>query len=328
MIIVKLSSANYLIWHSQILPLIESQDLVGHVDGSIVPPPKFDSPNSQTPNDKYLAWKAIDQRLLCLLRSFLTEEALADIVGLSTAHDVWLALETTFNHEYKTREIHLKDELQSMKRATRSVMDIARVFKGFCDELHTTGRLVDNTDKVHWFLCGFGAKFSSLSSAQMALAPLPSFVDLVSRAKSFELFQKSCVTYCCCCLHYHRSQLAAKESTTLEDQSWTATSHLWIVLPSSALNQGRNYGQARRPPRCHIYCADAHFTDQCPQHYSHASTAHIAEAFNDSCSLHNSERVDWSLNMGALAHVFNDPSILDHAKSYNESSNKKSSSNR
>jgi hypothetical protein len=152
MIIVKLSSANYLIWHSQILPLIEIQDLVGHVDGSIVPPPKFDSPNSQTPNDKYLAWKAIDQRLLCLLRSSLTEEALAEIVVFSTAHGVWLALETTFNHKYKTREIHLKDELQSMKRATRSVTDIARVFKGFCDQLHTIGRLVDNPDKVHWFL--------------------------------------------------------------------------------------------------------------------------------------------------------------------------------
>lgn len=70
MIIVKLSSANYLIWHSQILPLIESQDLVGHIDGSIVPPPKFDSPSSQTPNDKYLAWKAIDQHLFCLLSNW------------------------------------------------------------------------------------------------------------------------------------------------------------------------------------------------------------------------------------------------------------------
>jgi hypothetical protein len=53
MITVKLSSANFLIWHSQILPFIESQDLVGHIDGSIVPHPKFDSLNSQTPSDKY-----------------------------------------------------------------------------------------------------------------------------------------------------------------------------------------------------------------------------------------------------------------------------------
>ena len=121
----------------------------------------------------------------------LTEEALAEIVGFSTAHDVWLTLETTFNHKYKTREIHLKDELQSMKRTTRSATDFARVFKGFCDQLHTIGRPVDNTDKVHWFLCGLGAKFSSFSSAQMALTPLPSCGDLVSRAKSYELFQKS-----------------------------------------------------------------------------------------------------------------------------------------
>jgi hypothetical protein len=63
MITVKLSSANFLIWHSQILPFIESQDLVGHIDGSIVPHPKFDSLNSQTPSDKYLSWKEANQHL-------------------------------------------------------------------------------------------------------------------------------------------------------------------------------------------------------------------------------------------------------------------------
>lgn len=46
-----------------------------------------------------------------------------------------------------------------MKRATRSVTDFACVFKGFCDQLHDIGCLVDNTDKVHWFLCGFGTEF-------------------------------------------------------------------------------------------------------------------------------------------------------------------------
>uniref|UniRef100_A0A6M2EUZ5 Retrotransposon Copia-like N-terminal domain-containing protein n=1 Tax=Populus davidiana TaxID=266767 RepID=A0A6M2EUZ5_9ROSI len=110
MITVKLSSANYLIWHSQILPFIESQDLVGHINGSIVPHPKFDSLNSQTPSDKYLSWKEANQPLFCLLRSSLTGEALAEIVGLFTDHDVWLALGTTFNHRSKAREIHLKDE--------------------------------------------------------------------------------------------------------------------------------------------------------------------------------------------------------------------------
>ncbi|KAG6779661.1 hypothetical protein POTOM_016055 [Populus tomentosa] len=131
----------------------------------------------------------------------LTEEALPEIVGFSTAHDVWLTLETTFNHKYKTREIYLKDELQSMKRATRSVTDFARVFKGFCDQLHTIGRPVDNTEKVHWFLCGLGANFSSFSSAQMALTPLPSWVTLSPepRATNYSKNHLNQLRHLCCC---------------------------------------------------------------------------------------------------------------------------------
>lgn len=86
-----------------------------------------------------------------------TEESLAEIVGLSTAREVWLALETVFSHRSKAREIHLKDELQLMKRGSRPVTDFARAFKSLYDQFHATGRPVDSTNKVHWFLRGLGA---------------------------------------------------------------------------------------------------------------------------------------------------------------------------
>ncbi|RVW87811.1 hypothetical protein CK203_043975 [Vitis vinifera] len=47
--------------------LLESQELLGHVDGTLVPPPRFAPADSQTPNIKHLAWKKTDQRLLSLL---------------------------------------------------------------------------------------------------------------------------------------------------------------------------------------------------------------------------------------------------------------------
>ena len=85
MVTIKLSFSNYLLWKSQLLPLLKSQGLLGHVGGTLVPPPLFDSPTSQTPSNKHLAWKAADQRLLSLLLSSLIEESMAEAIGLSTS---------------------------------------------------------------------------------------------------------------------------------------------------------------------------------------------------------------------------------------------------
>ena len=41
MVTIKLSSSNYLLWKSQLLLLLESQELLSHVDGTIAPPPWF-----------------------------------------------------------------------------------------------------------------------------------------------------------------------------------------------------------------------------------------------------------------------------------------------
>ena len=84
MITIKLSFSNYLLWKSQLLSLLESQDMLGYVDRIMVPPPRFEPKTSSTFHHKYLAWRAADQRLLCLLLSSLTEEVIAVVVGLFT----------------------------------------------------------------------------------------------------------------------------------------------------------------------------------------------------------------------------------------------------
>lgn len=53
----------------------------------------------------------MDQRLFSLLLSSLTKEAMAKVVDLIIARDVWLALENTFSHRSKVKELRLKDDL-------------------------------------------------------------------------------------------------------------------------------------------------------------------------------------------------------------------------
>ena len=116
---------------------------------------------------------------------------MVEAINLSTSREVWTALENTFSHRSKAREMCLKDDLQLMKRGTRPVTTYTRAFKASCDQLHAIGCPVDGTDKVHWFLCGLGPDFSSFSTVQMAQTHLPCFPDLMSKAESFKLFQKS-----------------------------------------------------------------------------------------------------------------------------------------
>ncbi|RVW73295.1 Retrovirus-related Pol polyprotein from transposon RE1 [Vitis vinifera] len=180
MITIKLSSSNYLLWKSQLLPLLESQDLLAYVDGTLVPPPRFEPETSTTLSTKYLAWKAADQRLLCLLLSSLTEEAIVVVVGLSTAREVWLALENTFSHHSKARELRLKDDLQLMKCGTKPVAEYARTFKTLCDQLHAIGRPVEDTDKVHCDPLSLLNPPLRHSQPLIAVTPLPMELHLLS----------------------------------------------------------------------------------------------------------------------------------------------------
>ncbi|RVW53058.1 Retrovirus-related Pol polyprotein from transposon RE1 [Vitis vinifera] len=275
MITIKLSSSNYLLWKSQLLPLLESQDLLAYVDGTLVPPPP-------------------DQRLLCLLLSSLTEEAIAVVVGLSTAREVWLALENTFSHHSKARELRLKDDLQLMKRGTKPVAEYARTFKTLCDQLHAIGRPVEDTDKVHWFL------------------------HLVSKAESFELFQRSLessepTTAAFTATNRSRTTSHGTPFAFRNNQRGRSHSH-----NNNSSNRGRTYsGHGRRPPRCQICRIEGHYADRCNQRYARTdSSAHLAEAFNTSCSLSGPEAADWFLDTGASAHMTTDPSILDQSKNY------------
>ncbi|KAJ0101005.1 hypothetical protein Patl1_05192 [Pistacia atlantica] len=94
---------------------------------------------------------------------------MAEVFNCTTARDAWLALEVSFSHSSKTRELQLKDELQLMQRDSRGVAEYARSFRSLCDQLSAIGKPVDDTYKL----------------------PFPSFANLVPKALNHELFSQS-----------------------------------------------------------------------------------------------------------------------------------------
>ncbi|KAJ9557400.1 hypothetical protein OSB04_012014 [Centaurea solstitialis] len=164
----------------------------GYVDGSIPPPSStIIADNKTSPNPEFSSWQENDQRVLILLRSSLSEEAMAETLGLNTARDVWRALECAYSHDSVERMQNLRDSLRQLHKGTMSVSDYGRQFKSLCDQLTAIGQPVNDLDKTHWFLCGLGPSFETFSTAQRAVKPRPSFRDLLSQAEGHELFLKS-----------------------------------------------------------------------------------------------------------------------------------------
>ena len=100
---------------------------------------------------------------------------MSEVLGLCHSHEAWHALEVSFSHRSKTRELQVKDELQLMQRGSQSIVEFSHTFKGLCDQLAAIGRPIDDTDKVHWYLLALGPDYKIFSTTMMSQLPLPSF---------------------------------------------------------------------------------------------------------------------------------------------------------
>ncbi|KAJ0540098.1 hypothetical protein HanHA300_Chr08g0294381 [Helianthus annuus] len=186
---IKLNSTNYLPWEKQITPVLAHLDLLGHIDGTKPCPPKTITSNNETSaNPAFISWKSSDQRVLLLINSTLTEEAMSETIGHTTSFSVWTTLANAYSHCSIERIHNLKDSLHNLQKGTGSVAEYGRKFKAFSDQLASIGHPISDEDKRHWFLCGLGASFETFSTSQRAIKPAPAFRDLLANAENQELF--------------------------------------------------------------------------------------------------------------------------------------------
>ncbi|KAA8544477.1 hypothetical protein F0562_022483 [Nyssa sinensis] len=90
----KLSDSNYGRWKTQMVGLLESQDLLGFIDGTnMAPDKKISVSTTEIENPDYLLWRRTDRLIKGWIIGSLSEEVLDLVVGLNTARDVWAKLE-------------------------------------------------------------------------------------------------------------------------------------------------------------------------------------------------------------------------------------------
>ncbi|CAM8885574.1 unnamed protein product [Rhodiola kirilowii] len=189
----KLNETNYLTWLRQIKPYLHGQKLWGYVSGSI-PEPKATitvdatdtSPATELPNPAHDEWFTIDQQIVSLLTTSLTDNVSQLTIGFDTSKVIWDCLSRHFSQQSTASAASLKLQLLELQKGSKTVDEYIRHAKSIADALSSIGKPVPEEDLVLSTLHGLGSDYLMLRTTLTQGASLPSFSDLRARILAFD----------------------------------------------------------------------------------------------------------------------------------------------
>ncbi|KAL5578167.1 hypothetical protein UlMin_019866 [Ulmus minor] len=160
---VKLDRTNYILWRSQIDNVVFANGFEDYIDETSVCPEKELSPGVINP--AFIAWRRQDRTILSWIYSSLTPSIMAQIIGHTSSHSAWIALEHSFSSSSRARIMQLRLELQSTKKGSMAMIDYIMKIKGAADNLAAIGEPVLEQDQVMNLLGGLGSDYNAVVTA-------------------------------------------------------------------------------------------------------------------------------------------------------------------
>ena len=132
---LKLSRENFLLWKTQLLPVLAAYDLVTLLDQDPPMVSYVDKDGRICPNPAYKTWFKNDQVVLAIISSSLSASVLPILVGKTTAREAWQAINRNFAGKSKSRIMELQTRLHNLRKDTLSVDDYVQLVRSIGDEL-------------------------------------------------------------------------------------------------------------------------------------------------------------------------------------------------
>ncbi|CAL1362271.1 unnamed protein product [Linum trigynum] len=181
---VKLNPTNYLLWRAQINPLLRCNRLIGHIDGTLPPPPL--TVESQ-PNPAYATWYENDQVVLAWINLSLTEAVMPTIVNKTTARDAWDALTVVYASGSPVIIGQLRKNLIRLSRDNETIHDYIHRAKAIYDKMLALGATVTEQEPVIALLDGLDEDYRPFTrNLEACLEPI-SFENVSSLLLSEEI---------------------------------------------------------------------------------------------------------------------------------------------
>uniref|UniRef100_A0A2N9HE41 Retrotransposon Copia-like N-terminal domain-containing protein n=1 Tax=Fagus sylvatica TaxID=28930 RepID=A0A2N9HE41_FAGSY len=184
---VKLKASNYLIWQMQILPLIQSLQLMNHLTNAAPDSMILKESGDLIPNPKIQEWRNTDLLLRSWITGTLSEEALGHVVGMTTAREVWTSLEVAYLQAMKEREIQLKRQLQMPKKEGTSLGEYLMQFKSLRDSLAAIHKPVSDEDKTVQLSHCLGKKYEVFNTTMLSKPLSPTFNQFITALQGYDM---------------------------------------------------------------------------------------------------------------------------------------------
>ncbi|GAV69740.1 UBN2_3 domain-containing protein [Cephalotus follicularis] len=135
-ITIKLSQTNYLLWKTQLTPILKAYNFLDLVHGDEPCPPQLTSEdNPASLNPSYTSWCQRDQLVLSWINASLSETTLPLVIGKNTSAEAWSALAQAFGSPSHTRILQLHMQLQNLKKNDSPISTYLQQEKYIMDEL-------------------------------------------------------------------------------------------------------------------------------------------------------------------------------------------------
>ncbi|GAV72829.1 UBN2_3 domain-containing protein, partial [Cephalotus follicularis] len=114
---LKLKQNNYLLGETQIISLIESQGLLGFINGDTPSPAQeIDQNGTQIINLDYTSWVKTDKLIKAWITGTLFEAVLGHAVGTKSSKELWTVLSDAFSQASEAREFEFQSMMQYHKK--------------------------------------------------------------------------------------------------------------------------------------------------------------------------------------------------------------------